>query len=82
MISKISLCLIDDLGDSVPIEESVTKIESKIDMQIADTFSKICFHNNSITDAEIKTAEKFYFAVNLQNYLKEINENASRPAND
>lgn len=77
MISKISLCLMDEMGDCVPIERcSQQQLEIKIDTAIADAFSAICFRNNSIADAEIKTAEKFYFAVNLQNYLKETNDNA------
>ena len=76
MIEKISLVLTNESGDSVPVEKiSDAQIEIKIDVAIADIFSKICFRNNSIEDQEIKTAEKFIFAANLHNYLKEMKEN-------
>ena len=79
MIEKISLVLINESGDVVPVAKtSDTKIEIKIEEQIADIFSQICFRNNSIADAEIKIAEKFYFALNLKNYLEEIKKNDDR----
>lgn len=77
MIEKISLALVSETGETVFIERlSDAKVEIKIEETIADLFSKICFRNNSITDAEIKTAEKFHFAAHLQKYLKETQENA------
>jgi len=82
MIEKISLVLINESGDTVPIEQATfTQLEIKIDVAIADIFSKICFRNNDITDAEIKTAEKFIFALNLKNYLEEMKENGNPTAN-
>lgn len=74
MIEQISVALVGESGEIVPIKER--QIEMKIETAIADTFSEICRRNNNIADAEIKTAEKFHFAVNLQNYLKEMKENA------
>lgn len=75
MIEKISLCLVNESGDVVPIERVTNQqLEIKIDVAIADVFSQICARNNAINDQEIKTAEKFTFAANLQNYLKEMKE--------
>jgi hypothetical protein len=79
MIEKISLGLINESGDCLEIEkQTFRQIESKIEIVIADLFSAICFSNNDIADDEIKIAEKFHFAMNLKNYLKELKENASR----
>lgn len=73
MIEKISLLLANESGDFVPIETpNNVQLEMKIDIAIADIFSQICFRNNSIVDQEIKTAEKFFFALNLKKYLGEI----------
>ena len=77
MIEQISLALINESGECVPIEKiSVGLIESKLELAIADTFTEICRTNNDISDSEIKIAEKFFFALNLKKYLKEIKQNA------
>lgn len=79
MIEKISLGLISESGETIEmLKASNAQIESKIETAIADTFSAICFGNNSIADEEIKLAEKFNFALNLKNYLKEMKENVSQ----
>lgn len=73
MIEQIKLVLMNESGDIVPIEKpNNTQIEIKIDVAIADIFSRICFRNNSIKDTEIKVAEKFHLAKTLKNYLQEI----------
>ena len=74
MIDKISMSITNESGETLRFDESLTKLESRIETATADLFSQICFRNNSIQDAEIKTAEKFYFALQLQNYLKEREE--------
>lgn len=77
MIEKIALGLISESGETVEVlKTSNTKVEMNLEMVTADLFSAICFVNNSIKDEEIKIVEKFHFAVNLKNYLKEINQNA------
>ena len=77
MIDGINLVIANSLGDCLPVERiTPEQLEIKIEMVIADTFSAICFRNNNIADAEAKTAQKFYFALNLKNYLEEIKENA------
>lgn len=82
MIEKISLVIAGESGDFLPLEKtSAGQLEAKLEETIADLFSKICFRNNSITDQEIKTAEKFHFALNLKNYLQEIKEDADRTTN-
>ncbi len=83
MIEKISLVLVNESGDAVPVEKiSDAQIEIKIDAAIADIFSKICFRNNAIEDREIKIAEKFVFAATLYNYLKQTKENGYGTTND
>lgn len=74
MIEEIKLALINESGDAIPIEKmSGERVAVRIDIAIADLFSQICFRNNAITDAEIHNAEKFLFALNLKNYLEEMN---------
>ena len=73
MIEKISLALINESGDVVTVQQATTaQLEIKIETTTADTFSAICRRNNNITDAEIKTAEKFRFALNLKEYLEDM----------
>lgn len=75
MIKTITLALINESGDSLPVEaQSPKRIENDLDIAAADLFSKICLQNNRIEDAEIKLAEKFFFALYLQKYLKEMNK--------
>lgn len=77
MIEKISMALIDESGNIIPLRGSRrnARIEIKIDVATADLFSEITFINNSILDEEIKIAEKFHLAKTLQNYLEEKKEN-------
>ncbi len=78
MIEKISIALINESGDYVPITKATTtQIEIKIEMAIADTFSEICRRLNDLTDDEIKLAEKFNLAKNLKTYLEEMNNGNS-----
>lgn len=77
MIEKITLRIADESGAFVALSESELKLQSKLDVYIADTFSEIVRLGQSIADEEIKTAEKFYLAVNLKNYLQEMKENVS-----
>lgn len=75
MIEQIKLALINESGDCVPIEtENNSRLEIKLETTIADLFTRICFRNNSIKDAEIKTAEKFHLAKTLKNYLEEMKD--------
>lgn len=77
MIEKISLAIIDESGNFLPIEkETGGRLEMKLETVIADVFSAICIHNNNLQDDEIRLAEKFNFANSLKNYLKEMKENA------
>lgn len=76
MIEKISLALFDESGAVVPISKiSDAQLEIKLDIAIAEMFTKICFRNNKLDEQQIKTAEKFNFALNLKNYLQELKEN-------
>ncbi len=74
MIEQISLALISESGDIVPIMKTTdSHLEMKIETAIADTFSEICKRLNDFKDNEIKLAEKFHLAKNLNNYLEEMN---------
>ena len=77
MIEKITFALIDESGNIIPLRGSRrnARIEINIDVATADLFSEITFINNSISDEEIKIAEKFHLAKTLQNYLEEKKEN-------
>lgn len=75
MIEKIYLCVAAEDGARLEIKTSELKLQSKLDVLIADTFSEIVFAQQSINDDESRTAEKFRLAQNLNNYLKEMKEN-------
>ena len=76
MIEKISLCAVSESGETVTLDESIIKISSGLDVVIADIFGAINRNLQSIADEETRGCEKFYFALSLKNYLKEIKENA------
>ena len=78
MIESISMAIVNESGDNLPVKQTAERLEIKIETTIADTFSRICFINNGITDQEIKLSEKFHFAVTLNNYLKEMQKNETR----
>ncbi len=78
MIEKITLCVADESGSFVEVRESSQKLQSVLDIAIADDFSEINFIVQSIGDEEIRIAEKFRFAVVINSYKKEIKENAIR----
>lgn len=77
MIEKISLALVNESGEFVLINESDRKIESKIEIEIADYFTKINQELNKCTDTEIRVSEKFVLCTLLRNYLQEIKEHAA-----
>lgn len=75
MIERISLALINESGDVVPVENvNNLRLGAKIEITIADYFAEIRSRINDLKDDEIKTAEKFNFALNLQRFLKEMKE--------
>lgn len=71
MIEKITLALINESGDVVPIKQGESA-GVKIDVAIGELISQINSRINSIDDQEIRTAEKFTFALKLKNHLQEI----------
>ena len=75
MIEKISICAVNESGETVTLDESIIKIQSSLDVVIADVFSLIVRTQQSIKDDEIRACEKFYFAQTLTDYLKEMKEN-------
>ncbi len=74
MIEKISLQIADESGSTVEVKESKIKLQSTLDIAIADFFSQIIFYQQGIVDDEIKLAEKFRLAHALSNYLKELDK--------
>lgn len=78
MIEKISVALVNESGAVIPVKTTNARIEMKIEIAIAETFSQICRRLNDLTDDEIKIAEKFHLANSLNNYLEEMkNDNRS-----
>ncbi len=77
MIEKISICAVNESGETITLDESIIKISSGLDVVIADVFSEIVRTQQNIDDEEIRASEKFYFAQTLSIYLKEMKENAS-----
>lgn len=75
MIEKISICAVNESGETVTLDESIIKIQSSLDVVIADVFSEIIRTQQNIGDDEIKGSEKFYFAQTLATYLKEMKNN-------
>ena len=74
MIEKIRLKLADESGNTVAIPEDDYTVEMKLDYVIAHHFSAIAARHNETADAENKLAEKFNFAVVLQKYLEEYQD--------
>jgi hypothetical protein len=73
MIETITLALINESGDFLAVEDqSPRRIENDLDIACADLFTNICARLSEIKDEEIRRAEKFFFALNLKNYLKEM----------
>lgn len=77
MIEKISLCLRDETDNLIEIESTDGQIQVKLDIAIADKISTINSFIQSVSDPLMRTAEKFYFCKILQNYEKELKENAN-----
>ena len=76
MIEKITMCLCAENRTSfIEIPQSELKLQSKLDIVIADTFSKIVGAQQSVKDDAIRTAEKFKLAQTLNNYWEEMNRN-------
>ena len=80
MIEKISLVIANESGDFIEVDSN-GKLEVKIDVAVAESFSRICAGMNSIENEPTKNAEKFNFALYLKNYERRINENYDRAGN-
>ena len=81
MIEKISIRAVNESGEYITLDKSIMKIQSGLDVVIADVFSEIIQRQQSIADDEIRASEKFYFAQSLTNYLKEMKENGYTTGN-
>ncbi len=74
MIEKITLRVADESRNSLEIPTSELKLQSKLDIWIAERISEINHRQQSIVDDEIRTNEKFRFALCLDNFVKEMKE--------
>ncbi len=72
MINKILLRLVNDSGDSITVADTNASVESLLEITTAELFSEICKRNNDTKDNEIRTDEKFRFALNLHEYLIDL----------
>ncbi len=79
MINKIGLALINESGEFIPIKSS--KLESEIEITIAETFTKINHSLNGNKDKEIRLDEKFRLCQHLIKFLEEV-KNAGTSTND
>jgi hypothetical protein len=71
MIEKIYLQLADESGNTVAVPEDDYSVGIKLDYAIAHLYAAITNLHSETKDEEIKLAEKFAFADNLQKYLEE-----------
>lgn len=74
MEEKISMALIDESGNFIAINKSDLKIESEIEIQIAESFTEI---NQSLNeqlkdDDERRIAEKFRLCQHLKTFMEEF----------
>ncbi len=78
MEETISLALINDSGEFITIK-SRNGIESKVEFEIAETFTEITqtLNNENVNDDEIRIAEKFRLCQHLNQFLADYR--ASRP---
>ncbi len=74
MIEKITLRVADESRNSLENPTSELKLQSKLDIWIAERISEINHRQQSIVDDEIRTNEKFRFALGLDNFVKEMKE--------
>jgi hypothetical protein len=75
MEETISLAFINESGEFVRYDGK-TSIESKLEIQIAETFTEInqILNNENINDSEIRIAEKFRLCQHLNQFLADYRE--------
>lgn len=76
MEEKISMALIDESGNFIAVNKSDLKIESEIEIQIADSFTEINqnLNNKLKDDDERRIAEKFRLCQHLKSFMEEIDQ--------
>ena len=72
MINKISLQLVNESHDTIPVAAENANVESLLEIAMAEMFSEICTRNNNLDDKEIRVDEKFRFCLNLREYLIDL----------
>lgn len=68
MINKVSMQLVSELGDALPVKDANANLESLLEITTAELFSEICKRNNDTQDDEVRLDEKFRFALNLREF--------------
>ena len=71
MIEKIILKLADESGNFVTVPEDDYSVECKLDLAITHFYAEIVTRHSAVKDEQIRQAEKFAFADNLQKFLEE-----------
>lgn len=74
MLNKISIALIDESGNIVPVNEKPYQVEMKLDSAILDLWTESANRFKSITDEEERFAQKFEFVQIVTNFLRENRE--------
>jgi len=72
MINKVSMQLVSELGDALPVKDVNANLESLLEITTAELFSEICKRNNDTKDEEIRLDEKFRFALNLREFMIDL----------
>ena len=70
---KIKVTISDDAGNVVVIPTPMLRIQAKLDIVIAQTFTEINTRINNIADDDGRTSAKFDLAQTLALHLGEIN---------
>lgn len=78
MEETITMAFVNESGEFVRYVSKIN-IESKLEIQIAETFTQITqtLNNENTDDSEIRIAEKFRLCQHLNNFLADYR--ASRP---
>ncbi|MBX7173914.1 MAG: hypothetical protein K1X72_23290 [Pyrinomonadaceae bacterium] len=74
MLNKISLALADESGKVVTIDEKPFNVEIKLDTKIIELWTQSLEKFKSITDEELRHAQKFEFINLVTNFLQENRE--------
>lgn len=74
MLNKISLALVDESGNVIPLSERPFQVESRLDTAMIELWAEALKKFKAIGDEELRFAQKFEFINSLTNFLQEKTE--------